>query len=162
MGSASRSAASPMSSRRASPRAKPNRRANRASHVIKNRLQPDEATPRSFLPERPHELILQGLDQIRHHAALTGLNEGFDRHAGDELDIAEPRDLAFRHGNTGVVVGLARALVGRGIGCYARDGAIDFRRCAQIERRETQHCRLADLYLVYVARTALGFDLQVV
>src|SRR6187402_2783127 len=158
MGSASRSAASPMSSRRASPRAKPNRRANRASHFIENRLQPGEATPRSFLPERPHELILQGLDQVRHHAALAGLNEGFDRHAGDELDLAEPRDLAFRHGNTGVVVRLTSALVGRGVGGNARDRAIYFRRCTQIERRETQHCRLADLYLVYVARTDLGFD----
>src|SRR6185312_10383492 len=162
MGSASRSAASPMSSRSASPRAKPNRRANRASHFIENRLQPGEATPRSFLPERPHELVLQGLDQIRHHAALAGLNESLDRHAWDELDLAEPRDLAFRHGNTGVVVRLTGALVGRGVGGNARDRAVDFRRCAQIERRETQHCRLTNLNLVDVARIDLGLDLQVV
>src|SRR6185312_11273525 len=111
---------------------------------------------------RPHELVLQGLDQIRHHAAFAGLNESLDRHAWDELDLAEPRDLAFRHGNTGVVVRLTGALVGRGVGGNARDRAVDFRRCAQIERRETQHCRLTNLNLVDVARIDLGLDLQVV
>src|ERR1700761_3283946 len=45
----------------------------------------------SLLPERAHQLVAQRLDQVGQHGAVAGLHEGFDRHARDQLDLAEPR-----------------------------------------------------------------------
>jgi hypothetical protein len=81
-----------MSKIRASARASPNFCAVRESHFIGDRPSAGEAARSSFFPERPHELILQGLGQIGHDRTLAGLDEGLDRHAGYQLDVAEARD----------------------------------------------------------------------
>src|SRR4249919_4066620 len=107
---------------RARPRASPKRLAERESHVIGDRPPTSEAASPSFFSERPHELILQGLDQVRHHTALAGLYESLDRHTGDELNVAEPGDLVFRHGDAGRIIVLAGALIRRGVGRNPRDG----------------------------------------
>src|SRR6476661_7790911 len=97
MGLATRNAASASSNMTANPRASPKRRAQRESHVIGNHPPAGKARSRSFFPEGPHELILQGLNQIRHHRAFPGLNEGLNRHSRDKFDIAKPPNLALRH-----------------------------------------------------------------
>src|SRR5438105_13990112 len=127
-----RKATSAKSNTRASPRASPKRRAKRESHVIGNRPLAGKATKPSFFPECPHELILQGLDQVRHHRALAGLDESLDWHARDEFDVTEPGDFIFRHGDAGGVIVLAGALICRGISGNAGNGATDFRGCPQI------------------------------
>src|SRR5438105_15477976 len=93
-----RKATSAKSNTRASPRASPKRRAKRESHLIGNRPLAGKATKPSFLPECPHELILQGLDQVRHHRALAGLDQRLDWHARDEFDVSAPGARIFRHG----------------------------------------------------------------
>src|SRR4029079_18371762 len=132
-GSTTRSAASATSNMRASTRASPKIRALRESHVIGDRPSVGEEASSSFFPERPHELILQGLGQIGQNRTLAGLDESLDRHAGNELHIAEPCDFTFRHGDAGRVIALTRALVRRGVGGYPGDGAVDFGSRAQVE-----------------------------
>src|SRR5262245_56621535 len=117
----------------ARPRASPKRRPMRESHVIGDRPPAGETTRRSFFPECPHELILQGLDQVGHHGALAGLHESLDWHAWNELDIAEPGNFTFRHADASGVVILPGALIGCGVGGNPRNRAVDFRSCALIE-----------------------------
>lgn len=41
----------------------------------------------SFLPHRPRNLICERFDEIGKCAALTSLDEGFDRHSGNQTQI---------------------------------------------------------------------------
>ena len=51
----------------------------------------DEAS--SLLAEGAHQLVVQRLDQVGQQRALPGLHESLGRHARDQFDIAEARDL---------------------------------------------------------------------
>src|SRR5690606_9542742 len=65
-----------------------------------------------FLAEGAGQLIVEGLHQVGEHGALAGLHEGLDRHAGHQLDVAEPRHFLWRQDDAHGVVALAGALVG--------------------------------------------------
>src|SRR6266446_9834651 len=114
------------------------------------------------LAERAHQLVVQRLDQVGQHGAVAGLHEGFDRHAGDQLDVAKTRDLVGRHRDTDRVIALPGALVGRDVGRDAGDDAVQFRRGALVERRQPQQRLLADLQFVDVLWIDLGLDLEIV
>src|SRR5713226_9401930 len=114
----------------------------------------------SLLPERPHQLVAQRLDQIRQHGAVAGLDEGFDRHAGDQLGVAEALDLFGRHRDADGVVALPGALVGGDVGRDAGDDAVQFRRGALVEGGQPQQRFLADLQLVDILRIDFGLDRQ--
>ena len=116
----------------------------------------------SLLPEHPHQLIVQRLDQIGNHRPVAGLHEGLDRHARHQLDLAELGHLVGRHGDPDGVIGLPGALIGRGVGRDAGDRAVDLRRGALVEGREAQQRGLAELHLVDVLRIDLGLDRKVV
>ena len=75
---------------------------------------------------------------------------------GTSLTIAEPLDLFGGHGDADDVIALAGALVVGGVGGDPRDGAVDLRRGALVERGEPQHDGLAELDLIDV----LGIDLD--
>lgn len=62
-------------------------------------------TPALLLAERPVDLILQRLDQIRHDRSLAGLNECFGRHPRYEREFTETRKLLRGHGNANDIVG---------------------------------------------------------
>ena len=81
---------------------------------------PGAPTP-SLLPEHPHQLILQRLHKIGNHRPIAGLHESFDRHAGNDLDVAKLGDLFRRQRNPNGVIGLAGALIGRSISRNPRD-----------------------------------------
>src|ERR1700730_11416594 len=116
-----------------------------------------------FLPERAHQLIAQRLHQVGQHGAVAGLHEGFDRHAGDQLDVvAEAGDFFRRHRDPDGVVALAGTLVRGDVGGDPADDAVQFRRGALVEGRQPQHRFLADLQLVDILRIDLGFDREIV
>jgi hypothetical protein len=46
----------------------------------------------ALLPESPYNLIMQWLHQIGKHSPLTGLDEGLDRHAWQQLESGDPSD----------------------------------------------------------------------
>src|SRR5438094_6469663 len=81
-----------------------------------SRRPPGRLASGSPLAERAHQLVAQRLDQVGQHGAVAGLHEGFDLHAGYQLDIAETRDLFGRHRNTDRVIALPGALIGRNVG----------------------------------------------
>src|SRR5215470_19267744 len=125
-GSQMRSATRPIRRTRQITRAKPNCCPKRASLFIVRRPRPAgraPCAPLSLLPERPHELVAERFHQVGDHGAVAGLHEGLDRHARCELDVAETRDLLCRHGYPDSVIGLASALVERGIGGDTANGA---------------------------------------
>src|SRR5262245_37308938 len=66
-----------------------------ARSAVSNHEGPSSVTNPSSSPaaERTHKLIAQRLHEIGQHRALAGLHEGFHRHAGDQLDLAEAGDL---------------------------------------------------------------------
>src|SRR5262245_30095377 len=135
-------------------RVRPKLRAQRASVLM--------CVGSSLLAERSHELILEGLHQIRQHRSVAGLHECFDRHARQQLYVAETLELLRWHGDPDGVIALASALIGRGIGGDARNDSLDFRRGARIERGETQYGLLVELQLVDVLRVDLNLDREIV
>src|SRR5713101_170543 len=117
-----------------------------------------------FLPfaQRAHQLVAEWLDEIGQHGAVAGLHEGFDRHTGYQLDVAETGDFLRRHRNADGVIALPGALVGRDVGRNAGDDAVQFRRRALIECRQPQQRLLADLQFIDILRIDLGLDLEVI
>src|SRR6266852_5464859 len=113
-----------------------------------------------FLPfaERAHQLVAEWLDEIGQHGAVAGLHEGFDRHTGYQLDVAETGDFLRRHRDADRVVALPGALVGGDVGRNAGDDAVQFRRGALVEGRQPQQGFLADLQLVDILRIDFGLD----
>src|SRR4029077_1862237 len=109
-----------------------------------------------FLPEGVHQLIVQGLDQIREHRPFAGLDEGFDWHSRRQLDVAEVSHFigTYRYAYQEIV--LAGPLVAAGICRDTRHRPLDLRRRPQIERREPQHDGFSELDLIDV----LGIDLD--
>ena len=97
----------------------------------------------SLLPERPHELVVQRLHQVGQHGAITGLDERFRRHAGDQPGVTELGDLLCGQRDADGVVALAGALIGGDVGRDAADDAVELRRCALVERGQAQQ-RLLD------------------
>lgn len=69
-----------------------------------------------LLPERPHELIGQGLHEIGDDVALSGLDKGLNRHARDEFQVSKPYNLIFRHGDPDSIERRARLLILRYVG----------------------------------------------
>src|SRR3954454_20038000 len=116
----------------------------------------------SLLPERAHELVVQRLHQIGQHGAVTGLDEGFRRHAGDQPGVTELGDLFRGQRDADGVVALAGALIGGDVGRDAADDAVELGRSALVEGGEAQQRLLADLELVDIDRIDLGFDLEIV
>src|SRR4051812_11703788 len=116
----------------------------------------------SLLPERAHELVVQRLHQIGQHGAVTGLDEGFRRHAGDQPGVTELGDLFRGQRDTDGVVALAGALIGGDVGRGAADDAVELGRSALVEGGEAQQRLLADLELVDIDRIDLGLDLEIV
>src|SRR5262245_13232202 len=137
-------------------RVRPNLRPQRASVLM------SVVRSSSLLAERPHDLIVQGLHQIGQHGSLAGLHKRFDRHARQELHVAETLDLLRWHGDPDGVIALTGALVGRGIGGDARHYPLDFRRGARIERGEAQYGLLVELQLVDVLWIDFHLDREVV
>src|SRR5258705_8383271 len=100
------------------------------------------------LPPSPHQLIRDGLDQIRDRGALAGLDEGFNRHAGNQLEAGEAGNLMVRERDPDGVEAHSGLLI---LGDIRRDAAhfaVDLRRRALIERGKAQHRALADPNLV--------------
>src|SRR5262245_14658770 len=83
-----------------------------------------------------HKLVGERLDDVRHDRALAGLNEGFDRHAGDQLHGAQPRDLCVRYSNAGQVKTRPTLLVDRNIGGHLANFPVELRSDALVEGRE--------------------------
>jgi hypothetical protein len=50
-----------------------------------------------FLPESPHQLIVQGLNQIGQHGAFAGLDKGFYRHSRRQSHVTEMLDFVSAH-----------------------------------------------------------------
>src|SRR6266852_547487 len=117
-----------------------------------------------FLPfaERAHQLVAEWLDEIGQHGAVAGLHEGFDRHTGYQLDVAETGDFLRRHRNADRVIALPGALVGRDVRRNAGDDTVQFRRGALVECRQPQQRLLADLQFIDILRIDLGLDREVV
>jgi hypothetical protein len=63
------------------------------------------------LAECSRQLIRQRLEHIGQHSATARLNEHFNRHARDDLEITKARDFCIRDGNAYRVVGGAGALI---------------------------------------------------
>src|SRR6266702_1999224 len=116
----------------------------------------------SLLSEGPHELVVQRLHQVGEHRAVAGLDEGFRRHAGDQLGVAELGDLFRGHRHADGVVALPGALIGGDVGRDAGDDAVELGRGALVEGGEAQQRLLADLELVDIDGVDLGLDLEVV
>lgn len=71
--------------------------------------------------ERPRDLIRQGADQIGEGRPRTYLNEGLDRHEGNQFEISESSIFAERNDDASVVVGaffLILRYVSRNAGCH--------------------------------------------
>src|SRR5262245_43736223 len=60
------------------------------------------------LAKRPRDLLLQRFEQVLQRAALVGLDEDLDRHAGKEMDIPQAGDLLGRQHDADRVIGLRR------------------------------------------------------
>ena len=60
---------------------------------------------RSPLAEGARDLVVQRLEQILQRRALVGLDEGLDRHAGNEADVLETRHLRGRQRDADGVIG---------------------------------------------------------
>src|SRR5258708_8822639 len=73
------------------------------------RFRGDDRREGSPLAERAHQLVVQRLDQVGEHGAVAGLHEGFDRHAGYQLDVAETGDFCHRQRNADRVIALPGA-----------------------------------------------------
>src|SRR5262245_6370398 len=65
--------------------------------AIRDNYPPTEVQTGSSLPERPHDLIANRLDEIGDHRPLAGLDEAFDRHAGNKRHAFEAGDLLIRN-----------------------------------------------------------------
>src|SRR5215510_2802850 len=101
---------------------------------------------------------MQRLDQVGHDGAIAGLDEGLDRHPGDELQAVQARDLLGRHGDAHDVKGGAALLVLGDIGRHHRHHPVNLGRGALVERREAQRRALAHRHLVDVLRRQLRLD----
>ena len=100
---------------------------------------------------------LSGLTRNDADGARRGLDEGLDRHAGEQLQTVEPGELAVGHANAHRVIGLA----GRPASCVtsARDMddlAVELGRRALVEGGEAQDGVLADMDLVDLLRRHLA------
>src|SRR5262249_4576684 len=62
----------------------------------------------SSLAKRACDLFLQRLEQVLQRAALVGLDEDLDRHAGKEMNIPQAGDLLSRQHDADRVIGLRR------------------------------------------------------
>src|SRR5262249_40188998 len=116
----------------------------------------------SLLAERSQELIVQGLDEIGQHRSIASLHKRFDRHARQELHLAQTLDLIRWHRNPNGVIALTGALVGRGVGGDSRNYSLDLRRGPYVECREAQYSLLVELQLVDVLWIDFHFDREVV
>jgi hypothetical protein len=70
---------------------------NRPERYVVNPGAVPSAPPRLSFPERSRDLILHWLHQIGHHSTRRGLDESFNRHAGDEFQAFETYQLAVRN-----------------------------------------------------------------
>src|SRR3954470_20484689 len=88
---------------------------------------------RSTLAEGAGDLVAQRLEQVLQRRALMGLDEGLDRHAGNESDVLETGHLRRRQRDADGVEGRRRLRgilllllrIMRKVGGYAGDHAED-------------------------------------
>src|SRR5262245_2790609 len=114
------------------------------------------------LPPSLHQLIRDGLDEVRDRRAVAGLDEGLDWHAGHQLEAVEPGNFAVRkHDPDGVETRSQTRSLRLFLSDVGRDAAhfaVDLWRRALIERGKAQHCVLPNLDLVDVVRLDPGLD----
>src|SRR5215207_7333363 len=113
-------------------------------------------------PEGARSLVGEGLRQIGEHGAVARLNEGLDRHAGDQAQTAEARELLLGERNPHRVIARAGALVSSEIAGNPRDLPIQLGRSALVEGGEAQHGVLPDPDLIDVLRVELRLDRQLI
>ena len=63
---------------------------------------------RSAFAEGARDLVAQRLEQVLQRGALVGLDEGFDRHAGNEANVLEAGHLRRRQRDANGVIGRRR------------------------------------------------------
>ena len=88
-----------------------------------------DSTASSFA-KSTHNLIVQGLDEMRYNLAFSSLDERLDRHSRDQPDVAETGNLIFLGGDPNGVVARAAlpiSLLRRYVRRDPADGASDFR-----------------------------------
>src|SRR5215207_2305939 len=113
-------------------------------------------------PEGARSLVGEGLRQIGEHGAVARLNEGLDRHAGDQAQTAEARELLLGERNPHRVIARAGALVSSEIAGNPRDLPIQLGRSALVEGGEAQHGVLPDPDLIDVLRVELRLHRQLI
>jgi hypothetical protein len=101
---------------------------------------------------RPRDLIVHWLHDIGHHGAGRGLDEGVDRHAGDELQTVEARQFVIGNTDAHGVVAFALLLFLRDIGADPHDLAVELGRDALVEGTQAQHGALAHMDLIDLVR----------
>src|ERR1044072_8260911 len=75
-----------------------------------------------FLAKGPGDRVRKRPEEIGNGRADRGLDETLDRHAGNELERIEPRELVRRDRYADRVIADPGALVRRHVGRYDRDG----------------------------------------
>lgn len=104
----------------------------------------------SLLAPGFRELIAEGLQQVRENGSLSGLNEAFDGHAGDEPEAIKTLELAFWNFHPDRVKSCSSSLFLGDVGGNAAYLAVDLGRRPSIEGRKAQDCSLPKPDLVNV------------
>src|SRR5262249_54823344 len=116
----------------------------------------------SFFAKCPHHLVAKRLEQVGDGRPFSGLNEAFDGHAGDEFNLAQPRQFIRRYRDPNGIIGLAGPLVRAYIGGDSIDVTVNLRGGCSIERRKAQHRLLLQLDFLDILRVDLGFHRQAI
>ena len=96
-------------------------------------------------------MVVEWADEVGEDGAGAGLDEGFDRHAGDQAQAAEAGDFGGRDGDADCVVAVP-VFWSSLTSAEMADFAVELRRGALVEGGEAQHGELADAQLVDVLR----------
>ena len=106
----------------------------------------------SLFPEHVSELVGQRFDEVRKGGTVLGADEGFSRHAGDELQSSQPVHLLRRDGEPDEVVGKSGMLILRQIRRNADNLAVKLRRGPEIEGEKSDGCLLTGKELIDIRR----------
>ena len=116
----------------------------------------------SVLTESSRYMIRERLRKIGENTPVARLDEGFDRHAWDDLHPAEPIPLAFGKGDPNRKVLHAGALIDDDIARNHADDTLQLRSRALVQGGKAKHCVLSRLQLVDILRRDLGLDRKIV